>query len=319
MQTKNKTAPVVEGGILAAIAIVFALISVYLPVLGVIVNIIWPVPFLLLGVRHGFKASLLCLVTAGIIISILLSPVQALTVTVGFGFIGIALGYALYKEWSALRAIAVGTIASFLSKMAVLLIGFYIMGFNPITAQLDAMSVAIDEVMDIYRSFGASEATLEQLRISFVDITSLLKYVMPAGFFIAAIIDTFINYLLAKKILLRLGTYVPGFPPFNSWYIPRWVMWVYVASLWLVSFYHTTPEHPLYYISVNCQIITMLALLLQGLATTSYYFQQKGWPKFWKNILFFLVFTNNFVLQIVVSIGAFDGIFNFRKLEKHDR
>ncbi len=314
MQIRNKTAPVVEGGILAAIAIVFALVSVYIPVLGVIVNIIWPVPFLLLGVRHGFKASLLCLISAGAVITILISPIQALSVVVGFGFIGIALGYALYNQWSPFKAMAIGTVASFLSKMAVLLIGFYVMGFNPITTQLDAMNSAVDEVMNIYRGWGMTEAALVEMRAAFVQTLSLIKYVMPAGFFLTAVLDTFINYVVAKKILSRLGTYVPAIPPFSEWSISPTVAWVYMGSLLAVSFLHQQPEQILYHIAVNLQLLSMMALLIQGLATISFFFKQKNWPKFLKTIIGFLTFTNNFVLQVVVAIGAFDSFLKLRKL-----
>ena len=57
-----RTRSLVEGGILSAMAIVFALISVYIPVLGMFVNLLWPVPIILLGVRHGFRWSFLCLI-----------------------------------------------------------------------------------------------------------------------------------------------------------------------------------------------------------------------------------------------------------------
>ena len=37
----------VEAGILAAIAIVMALISMYVPVLGAFVNFVWPLPIVI--------------------------------------------------------------------------------------------------------------------------------------------------------------------------------------------------------------------------------------------------------------------------------
>ena len=64
----TRVQPMVEGGILSAVAILFALISVYVPFIGVFVNLIWPVPIILLGVRHGYKWSLMATVVAGILI-----------------------------------------------------------------------------------------------------------------------------------------------------------------------------------------------------------------------------------------------------------
>ena len=88
----NRVRPMVEGGILASIAIVFALISAYMPFVGPFVNLIWPVPIILLGVRHGYKWSIMATFVAGIIIAMLVHPLQAVGVVVGFGLIGIVLG-----------------------------------------------------------------------------------------------------------------------------------------------------------------------------------------------------------------------------------
>ena len=47
----RKTSAMVEAGILAAVAIVMALISMYVPVLGAFVNFVWPLPIVICGWR----------------------------------------------------------------------------------------------------------------------------------------------------------------------------------------------------------------------------------------------------------------------------
>lgn len=314
MQPLNKSRSLTEGGILASIAIIFALISVYIPVLGLIVNMIWPVPILLLGVRHGFKVSLMCLVVSGIIIAILVNPLQAISVVLGFGFIGIALGYAINQNWSLLKTMVVGTVASCLSKAAVLLVGFWVMGFNPLSMQLEIMGGAVEQAVEIYQKIGIPPAQIEILRETLTKTVGLLKYIMPAGFFVASVIDTFINYWIAKKILARLGRTLPDFPPFTSWTNPAWMLWIYGVSLLIVSFYHQTPDSIIYHIGTNLQIVSNLALLIQGLANVRYFIDKKGWPKFLRSIIIMLVFFNQFISQLVILIGAFDLVFDYRKL-----
>lgn len=319
MQPLNKSRSLTEGGILASIAIIFALISVYIPILGLIVNMIWPVPILLLGVRHGFKVSLMCLAVSGIIIAMLINPLQAISVVLGFGFIGVAIGYAINQHWSPLKTLVVGTVASCLSKAAVLLVGFFVMGINPIAMQLDLMGSSIGQAVEVYEKIGIPPAQIEVLRESLTKVVGMLKYVMPAGFFVASVLDTFINYWLAKKILARLGMHLPDFPAFSSWCIPAWMLWIYGGSMLLVTFYHQTPDNILYHIGTNLQIVSMLALLVQGLANVRYFTDKKGWPKFVRSIVLFLVFFNQLILQIVVLIGAFDLVFDYRKLGINNR
>ena len=51
----HKTSAMVEAGIMAAIAIVFALINMYVPFVGMFLNFIWPLPIILCGMRHGMR------------------------------------------------------------------------------------------------------------------------------------------------------------------------------------------------------------------------------------------------------------------------
>lgn len=311
----KKTASMVEGGILASIAIVFALISVYLPFLGVIVNLIWPVPVLLLGVRHGLKASLMCLTVAGIIIAILINPIQAISVVFGFGFIGISLGYAINQRWSPLKTMAIGSVASLLSKGAVLLISIVLMGINPLTVQLAATGQALEQALAIYQTLGFTAEQLQAIRVTMETTIGLLKYIMPAGFALASVVDTYLNYLIAKKILARLGNPQPDFLEFRLWQIPGYVLWIYGVSLLLVTFYNQQPDNLLYLIGVNLQMVTNVILLIQGLSIVYYYIHYKNWPNFLKSLIVILLFSSQFLVQVVVLMGAFDVVFDYRRLK----
>ena len=311
----KKTASMVEGGILASIAIVFALISVYLPFLGVIVNLIWPVPVLLLGVRHGLKASLMCLTVAGIIIAILINPIQAISVVFGFGFIGISLGYAINQRWSPLKTMMIGSVASLLSKGAVLLISIVLMGINPLTVQLAATGQALEQALAIYQTLGFTAEQLQAIRTTMETTIGLLKYIMPAGFALASVVDTYLNYLIAKKILSRLGNPQPDFLEFRLWQIPGYILWIYGVSLLLVTFYNQQPDNLLYLIGVNLQMVTNVILLIQGLSIVYYYIHYKNWPNFLKSLIVILLFSSQFLVQVIVLMGAFDVVFDYRRLK----
>ena len=60
----RKTSAMVEAGILAAIAIVFAIISMYVPVIGSFINFLWPLPIAICGMRNGLRWSVMTLIVA---------------------------------------------------------------------------------------------------------------------------------------------------------------------------------------------------------------------------------------------------------------
>ena len=118
--TTTRVRPMVEGGILSAVAILFALISVYIPIIGAFINLIWPVPIILLGVRHGYKWSLMATAVAGILIALLVHPLHAVGVAIGFGLTGIVLGHCFRQKYRPVTSVLFGSCASLLSKIVVM-------------------------------------------------------------------------------------------------------------------------------------------------------------------------------------------------------
>jgi uncharacterized protein YybS (DUF2232 family) len=74
----RKTSAMVEAGILAAIAIVFAIISMYVPVIGSFINFLWPLPIAICGMRNGLRWSVMTLIVADIAVAVLISPLLSL-------------------------------------------------------------------------------------------------------------------------------------------------------------------------------------------------------------------------------------------------
>ena len=73
----RKTSEMVEAGILAAVAVLFAILGAYLPVLGALFNLLWPVPVAVCGMRNGLRWSVMTLIVAGAVIGSLLGPLQS--------------------------------------------------------------------------------------------------------------------------------------------------------------------------------------------------------------------------------------------------
>ncbi len=306
--------PMVEGGILSAIAIIFAFISAYLPILGAFINFIWPVPIILLGVRHGYRYSIMATVVSGILIALLMQPMQAVTVVVGFGLIGIALGHSFRNNHSPVKTILIGSGASLLSKVAVLAITAAVMGFNPLTMEMDSFQTAINQTLDFYRSAGYSEEELAKTAQTMTTILDIVKVVFPAGFVLASFFDTFFNYWLAKKVLKRLGYSYPSLPPFRDWCLPRWVVMLFIIGIAMMFFGKSDNNDLLYKIGMNIQVAGSMLLLLQGLALFYFLAGKYNLSRVVRGIILVLILTNGLFTQIVVIIGAFDTVVDYRRL-----
>lgn len=311
---QTKLRPMVEGGILSGVAILFALVSAYLPLIGPFVNLMWPVPIILLGVRHGYKWSIMATVVSGILIALLMHPLQSLSVVVGFGLIGIVLGYAFRMNFSASKTMLWGTVASLLSKAALLVISAMILGVNPLAMQSDVMADAVKQAINIYRDFGMGEQELAKMAEAMQGMIDLMKVILPAGFIMASVLDTWLNFLIAKTVLRKLGHHVPAFPPFKQWCLPYQIVYLFALSLVMIYWGNSREIAVLSQVGMNLQVITSTLILVQGLALFNYFADKYNLSRMVKGLILFLIFTNGFFAQILVVAGAIDMIMDYRRL-----
>ena len=313
---QTRVRPMVEGGVLSAVAIIFAIISAYLPVVGPFVNLIWPVPIILLGVRHGYKWSILATAVAGLLIAMLMHPLHAVSVVVGFGLIGIVLGYTIRAEYPPMKAVMWGTVASVISKVAVLAISAAVLGMNPLSMQTDVLSKAVEQSVELYRGFGMAEENLAQVASNMKGLVDLLKVILPAGFILAAVVDTYLNFMIARTVLRKLGHHVEGFPPFKLWSLPRFIGYFFVFSLVGMYWGKSRELVMLYNVSANIQVLTSMFLFVQGMALFYYVADKYNLSRLTRGIILVLILTNGFLSQGLIFAGGIDMAVDYRGLRR---
>lgn len=304
----RKTSALVESGLLAALAALFTLIGTYIPILDALSNFLWPVALILCGRRHGLKWSMLCLVVSSIIIALLLSPLEALIKLVTVSFTGITVGECMRRQISPLKTLFYGSIATLLSVLAGFGLSYAVMQVNPFVEFENIMTQSMAMSKEMMASFGLPKELEAQLD-AFPKMAMLL---LPACLVMGAPFSTAIDYLLARKVLSRLGDYYPPFPPFSSWRLPKWILMPYGLALVGLFMSKTQPESMLYSVSMNIFYCMCLTLTIETLAVLKWYVETKGKPKAWFYCGAFLAFTNPLVSQIAIIAGAYDLIFNFR-------
>ena len=99
----RKTSAMVEAGILAAIAIVFAIISMYVPVIGSFINFLWPLPIAICGMRNGLRWSVMTLIVADIAVAVLISPLHAFSLLAAFSLVGLTLGECMRRGYKPFK------------------------------------------------------------------------------------------------------------------------------------------------------------------------------------------------------------------------
>ena len=313
---QTKVRPMVESGLLAAFSIVLAVIGAYLPMIGGFFNLLWPVPIVLLGVRHGYKWSMLATVVAGMIISLLIHPLQAIKVVVAFGLIGIVLGHAFRRNFSPGKTILWGVGASLLSKAALLGIGIVTTGVNPFALEGEIMVKSVEQTIEMYRQMGTPEEKLAQVAEQMQIAIKLFKIMIPSVLIITAVVDTFLNFFIAKIVLKKLGHSVEAFPPFKDWTVPGYSVYFFVVSLVMIYWGESREIEFIYNSGINLCALSGVTLFVQGVSLFYYLGDKYNLSRIVRGIILVLILSNVFLMLLLVYFGAADAIIDYRKLRK---
>ena len=288
----RKTSEMVEAGILAAVAVLFAILGAYLPVLGALFNLLWPVPVAVCGMRNGLRWSVMTLIVAGAVIGSLLGPLQSLSIMAMFGLV-----------------------ATLISIILSIGLGMLVLGTDPVNLMFEGMEQAMQESTVYYREAGMSE---EQIAAAVNDNQNLLatiRLILPGSLVVCSPILAFANYMAARKILGKMGVAFEPLPPFTHWRVPEYFIWPYGLSVMVVSFWRDAPQL-VFDLAMNLQMVVSVVFFVQGLAVVYWWLNKNQKPQWWGTIAVILAFAVQVFSIIIVLLGAFESVFDYRKLKE---
>jgi len=91
---------------MSALAVILVLMGWYLPVVGALISLIAPLPFLVVSAKHGLRYGAITVAVSALISYFLTGdPLIIVSVVLSLGSIGLALGWAVSHGYSAERTL----------------------------------------------------------------------------------------------------------------------------------------------------------------------------------------------------------------------
>jgi len=308
------TKSIVEGAFLAAITAVLFIISIYIPLLGTLVSFLCPLPIIILCLRHSVKFAIISTFISGILVTILAGPLQGLMVLLGFGILGLTLGFSIKKELSLTDIVIVGSIASLVSKGLILLIGFWILDLNTVLFDIEELDKIITQSLNFYSNMGLSPEQLVLMKESLTQTIDIVRMAFPGMIILASIFDTILNYWVARIILRRFGYKLANFTSFSNWRAPKSFFWSYLLGMVLIILGTTYKLPLLNKIGINVQVFFAVVFLIYGLSLTGFILERFKIKNFLKWVIYILVCFQPFLSQIVTWAAMLDIWIDFRRL-----
>lgn len=309
---KNIT-PTIESGLLAAITVILGLVTVYVPLFGMLTEFFCAVPLAVLTARQGAGKGFSALFVTFILMSMLISPILSLRLTMSCGICGVALGWCVRKNFGAVKIFLATLIVASMAQIISIALLLVVMDVNFIEAQIEVLHKSFDESFELYESMGVDSARIADAKSQVDPTLELLLLLMPTLIMLTALVNTLAVWFTSRWIFPKLQMKLPQFPPFADWKFPP--IFLYLAAFGGVGIYwgFTRGWTGLYEISLNVTLIAMFIGLLQGLSLMSFLFNRYKVSKFVRRTLYILLILNMFLLQLVAITGLIDTLFDYRQ------
>lgn len=302
-----------ESSVLAVLMVILALLAVYVPILGMVAVLLFPLPLIVIVVRHGLKIGIMATLVATFLLGVLLSPLVSLKLICVFAPCGLALGFGYKKGYGAVKIFLIALFVSLCSKILGLSLAFFLTGIEPFSLQFSMLEESFEESLAIYKSLHMSPEQIATAKETFAENLKMMRLLLPFMVVLMALMDTAINFIFGAKVLARLGHSIPSFPPFHQWRLS--IGFLYLFGFSLVGLYWGTSREItlLHQISFNGNMIAIFAGLIEGLALFQYICRHYKVSKWLRALLLIFIVLSGFLLELLIFTGLFDMVFDYRR------
>ncbi len=310
-QTFSEDAPkeIIKG--IGITSLIFG-ICVYLPFLGFIFGLLFPLPILFYRTKLGRRNGIL--VASGTMMFMVFLP--------GNGFLdifffvqllvlGLALGEFFEKKLPVEKTILYSCVTFWTTAMTVLVLASLSSGMQ-ITEMVAAfvgenlkLSLAFYEKMEI------PPEQAEMIGSSLELIEYALIRVIPGIVTAAVLLIAWSNLLLARPVLAAAKIHFPDFGRLNTWRAPDPLVWGVICCGIMLLF----DSKGLKISAVNGLIVLSTIYFFQGIAIVSFFFEKKDIPVLLRIILYCFIGMQLFLFWLVIALGFFDMWLDLRKLD----
>lgn len=315
MENRAKNKWIVEASFMAAITFILIMLTAT-PMFDIIGSFIVPIPITVLYLRHGKKAAWLSVIVAGVLGALFYTPLIILNVAIVYGPIGVVLGYCIKKEKTAVKTmVALGLVNCVGNIVNYIIIFTGLSGMN-LTEYLQGIVDIFHQAANMSAGMAQASAVTQQIVEFYKSINvEFILMILPIGFIMGIILSSFLNFIIARGILRRLGFKVKSLPPFSTWYLDNRISAILII-LFCLS-YIMKVNNVLYSgtFFITMIYLLMFVFMIQSLSVIAYFL--KNTLKLGNGLIVFteIIIIISPISLYIIAIGIGDLIMDIRGVD----
>lgn len=292
----------------------FTIASLYLfPLL----LLVFPVMFIILGIKNGMLEGIISLMTTCTIVAYLIDPMTALYLFIVFAPITMTIIYTTKSRKRTMDVLLYASIALFTS----MLILFYLINLKDgnLIGQIEeyfreTIQIRIQNLKDL----GLSSYEILEDKNFLENIYKDMLLKAPSSLLLSTFVISYINYSLSIKGLKRVGINIVNIPRFALFRLPNnitigvIVMFVgaLIAKMLGFAYFEAIVE--------NVTVLVGFMFLIQGLSIIDFFLIKIKVKTIFRFIFISLTVLITPLVSVVSMLGLIDVMFDFRKLRRKE-
>ncbi len=309
----------IEGIIVGVLSALLAIILFFIPMLNILV-LLFPVPLVVVGVRHGTSAGLISLTVSAMLLGLFIYPHLGIIIFLMNVFIFLSLIVIYNKSLDMNESMVLSAGGTLLSILVTLQAftwmtgkGFFDFLWDSIKTYFDANSANLQGVIQMYQALGIVDNIQSVDRFAEVLVGQLKDMVplFPSMLLITSLLVGGANFLVSRFLLKKLRASVPYVPPFKKWSLPRGtgrgflgLMLVAILGSWV-----KIPNFDVVLYTISS--VFTFVFTVQGLSVVTFFLSQKRVPGIVGALILVAAFI--FLSVALTFLGIFEQIFGVRR------
>ena len=299
-----------EGALCLAVFAILILMTIYIPVLGIVTNLFLAVPFILFAAKNTRMNSFVFLIAA-IILSVLVGTILALPLTLSYGASGLVIGYFIQLKKSRMSTFVTATLVFLIALLVQYAASVVFFKMNLIEEFIQMMKESLDQSVAIVEALG--QKVDGNVLDRFDAFIKMIETLTPSLFVMTSIVAVLLIELVSFPIVKRFGVNLQQRTSLKELTLPKSILWYYLVIM-LASFILKPEEGDYWYLAlINLSFILQLCMVVQGIAFLFYICDMKGIHKAVPIIATVFTFFPPILLPIVRILGIIDLGFELRK------
>ncbi len=282
-----------------------------IPVIGEMIFLFTPVPFIVTAVRHGQREELTAIAGATVIIAAVAGWQAGTILLFGFGFAAIGVSWGMRKGMNPEYAILLGGLLPVAAAAALLAYSVLALNANPLAAVEQYLRNSIQEAVKIYTAMGLADMATAVTAMSDAFLYYFVR-LLPGIVIAMSLVQTACCYGVARACILRkpgVGTDFTAQPSLASWHAPDAWIWGLIVALGCIA----APLEAVKYAGLNVSLLYLIVYTTQGMACVEHFLRKAGIAAPARSLLHALILALPTVVFLVV-LGVVDIWADMRKV-----